>query len=165
MAWQLPWVQTVYGYNITVVAISHWTSQYQISARDTYIFLSCENGAFLLMEATVCCWFYYWSEVQVVPTTIIMQSAYTSVIERSLLKWNGHDCNSPMHDAIVFYCFHVTMFWRYCQISGSGSNSLNLQKLPDHFSYGLGMRQWQMAWHGDLSPTLVSNNIISLLIW
>jgi len=27
------------------------------------------------------------------------------------LKWNGHDCDSSMHDAIEFYCWHVTMFW------------------------------------------------------
>ena len=65
------------------------------------------------MEATVCFWFYYWSEVQVVQTTIIMQSAYTSVIEWSLLKWNGCDRDSPMHDAIGFYCSHVTMFWNF----------------------------------------------------
>jgi len=31
-----------------------------------------------------------------------MQSAYTSVIERSLLKWNGRDCDGSMHYAIGF---------------------------------------------------------------
>jgi len=33
----------------------------QTSALDTYKFFSCEikNGAFLLVEATVCCLFYY----------------------------------------------------------------------------------------------------------
>jgi len=41
---------------------------------------------------------------------IIMQSAYTGVIERSLLKWNGHDCSDSMHYVIRFYCCHVTMF-------------------------------------------------------
>jgi len=30
---------------------------------------------------------------------------------RSLLKWNGHDCDGSMHYAIGFYCYHVTMFW------------------------------------------------------
>ena len=83
----------------------------QSIARDTYNFSSCENGAFLLMEATACCPFYYWSEIEVVLTKIIAQSAYTSVIERSLLKWNGRDCNGWMHYAIGFYCCHVTMFW------------------------------------------------------
>ena len=61
------------------------SSLQQTSARDTYNFSSCENGAFLLVEATVCCPFYYWSEIEVVRTKIVMQSAYTSAIERSLL--------------------------------------------------------------------------------
>jgi len=89
----------------------HWTRPCWVPARDTYNFSSCENGAFLLMEATACCPFYYWSEIEVVLTKIIVQSAYTSVIERSLLKWNGRDCNGWMHYAIGFYCCHVTMFW------------------------------------------------------
>jgi len=38
-------------------------------------------------------------------------SAYTSAIERSLLKWNGHDCDVAMHVAVGFYCCHVAMFW------------------------------------------------------
>ena len=83
----------------------------QSSARDTYNFSSCENGAFLLVEATVCCRFYYRSEIEVVRTKIVMQSAYTSAIERSLLNWNGRDCDSSMHYAIGFYCCHVTTFW------------------------------------------------------
>ena len=82
------------------------------SARDTYNFSSCENGAFLLIEATVCCPFYYWSEIEVVRVKIVMQSAYTSGIERSLLKWNGRDCDGSMHYAIEFYCCHVTTFWK-----------------------------------------------------
>ena len=60
----------------------------QTSARDTYNFSSCENGAFLLVEATVCCPFYYWSEIKVVRTKIVVQSAYTSAIERSIeMEW------------------------------------------------------------------------------
>jgi len=42
---------------------------------------------------------------------IVMQSAYTSAIEGSLLKWNGRDCDGSMHYAIEFYCCHVTTFW------------------------------------------------------
>ena len=83
----------------------------QTSARDTYNISSCENGAFLLVEATVCCPFYYRSEIEVVQTKIVMQSTYTSAIERSLLKWNGRDCDGSMHYAIGFYCCHVTTFW------------------------------------------------------
>ena len=40
---------------------------------------------------------------------IVMQSAYTSAIEQSLLKRNGCNCNSSMHYTISF-C-HVTTFW------------------------------------------------------
>ena len=79
----------------------------QTSARDTCKFSSSENGAFLLVGATVCCPFYYWSEIEVVRVKIVMQSAYTSAIERVLLKWNGRDCDSSMHYAIEFYCCHV----------------------------------------------------------
>jgi len=43
-------------------------------------------------------------QVEVIRIKIVMQSAYTSVIEQLLLKWNGHDCDSSMHDAIGFYC-------------------------------------------------------------
>jgi len=43
--------------------------------------------------------------------------------------WNGLDCDGSMHDAIWFYCCHVTTFDWYCQLSGIGSNNLNLQKL------------------------------------
>jgi len=32
--------------------------------------------------------------VQVVQKTIIVQIAYTSVMEQSPLKWNGRDCDS-----------------------------------------------------------------------
>ena len=39
-----------------------------------------------------------------------MQSAYTSEIEQSLLKWNGCNRDISIHDAIRFYCCHVTMF-------------------------------------------------------
>ena len=63
------------------------------------------------MEATVCCRLYYRSEIEVVRTKIIVQSTYTSAIERSLLKWNGHDCDGSMHYSIGFYCCHVTTFW------------------------------------------------------
>ena len=61
-----------------------------------------------------------------------MQSAYTSAIERSLLKWNGRDCDGSMHYAIEFLllsCDYVLKFDWYCQLSGSGSNSLNSRKL------------------------------------
>jgi len=63
------------------------------------------------MEVTLCCQFYHWSEAEVVWTKIIVQSAYTSVIERSLLKWNGCVCDVWMQDAVGSYCCHVTMFW------------------------------------------------------
>jgi len=75
-AWQPLRVQTLYGCSVLAIAISHSTSQYQISARDSYDFSSCGNVAFLLVEATACCRFYYWSEVAV---KIVVQSTYTSI--------------------------------------------------------------------------------------
>ena len=49
MAWQLLRVQTVYGCNVKVIAVSLSTSQYWIGARYNF------QQAFLLIEATVCC--------------------------------------------------------------------------------------------------------------
>ena len=94
------------------------------------------------MEATVCCWFYYWSEVQVVWKTIIVQSTYTRTIERSLLKWMGVTATVK---CMMQFGFTVVMWqrseiWLVLPTSGSGSNSLNSQKLPGHFSYGPGRR-------------------------
>ena len=125
MAWQLPWVQPVYGSNVTAIAISHSASQYWISTCDTNFF-SCENGAFLLMEATVC-----WNEVEVIRAKIVVQS----VIEQSLLKWNGRDCDSSMYSAIWFYC---VVMWQRSEISLILPN-FRQQKLPGCFSYG---REW-----------------------
>jgi len=39
-----------------------------------------------------------------------MQSAYTSTMEQSLLRWNGRDCNGLILDTIGFYHSHVTTF-------------------------------------------------------
>ena len=99
-------------------------------------FSSCENGAFLLMEATVCCRFYYWSEIEVIQTN---QSTYTSGIARLLLKWNGCDWRfNALHNCVLLLsCDYVLKFDWYCQLSGSRSNSLNSRKLPGRFSYGL----------------------------
>jgi len=41
---------------------------------------------------------------------------------------------------LLLSCDYVLKFDWYCQLSGSGSNSLNLRKLPGGFSYGLGTR-------------------------
>jgi len=103
----------------------HGNCNMQSSARDTYKFSSYENGAFLLVEATVCCRSYYWSE-----TKIVAQSTYTSTIEWSLSKWNGRDCDGSMHYTIILglllSCDYVLKFDWYCQLSSSRSNSLNL---------------------------------------
>ena len=42
--------------------------------------------------------------------TSIIQSAYTSAMEQSPLKWNGCDRDVSMHDTDRFYYYHVT-FW------------------------------------------------------
>jgi len=103
-----------------------------------------QNRAFLLVETTVCCWFCYWSEVQVFRKTIIVQSTYTSVIEWSQLKWMGVtatvQCMTQLLGFTVVMWQHSEI-WLVCQLSGSGSNSLNLRKLPGCFSHGLGTRQ------------------------
>jgi len=102
---------------------------------------SCENRAFLLMKATVYCRFYYWSKVEIVQTKIIMQS---------ILHWRDQAIAIEMEWAwlrkfnawiswvLLWSCDNVLKFDWYCQLSGSGSNSLNSQKLPGRFSYGLG---------------------------
>ena len=107
------------------------------------IFSSCENGTFLLVEATVCCRFYYWSEIEVIRTKIILQSAYISAIcviaievEWAWLRW----FNALRSWVLLLSCDYVLKYDWYCQLSGSGSNSLNSWKLPDRFSYGLGTR-------------------------
>jgi len=46
-----------------------------------------------------------------------------------------------MHDAIGFYCCHVTMFRNLigtATLSGNRSNSVNSRTLPGRFSYDLG---------------------------
>jgi len=72
MDWQCLSVQTVYGYDITVIPPS---SECKISAHDIYVFS--ENLTFLLMEATVCCKVCYESEAEAVQSKIIVQIAYT----------------------------------------------------------------------------------------
>ena len=107
MAWQLPRIQTVYRCNVTAIAIPHSTSHTGLGHMILTIFPAARMG--LLREATVAVGST--TEVEVVQSKIIMQSTYTSTIKQSLLKWNGHDCNVSMHDAIGFYYCHVMMFW------------------------------------------------------
>ena len=112
MAGQLLQVQTVYRCIVMVIAISHSTSHYtRFGAHDIYNFISCENGAFLLVETTVCCRFYCWSEVDIVWTKTITQSAYTS----------GDHCWNGMGVTVTVQCmmqlgFTVVMcmtFWNF----------------------------------------------------
>jgi len=114
----------------------------QTSARDTYNFSSCENRAFLLVEATVCCSLYYWSEIKVVRTKIVAQSAYTSAIEWSIeMEWAWlRRFNALRNWVLLLSCDCVLKFDWYCRLSGSESNSLNSRKLPGCFSYRLGTR-------------------------
>ena len=75
--------------------------------------------------------------VGIVWTKLIMQSAYTSANKWLLLKWNGCDCDVSMHDAIGFYCCHVTVWNLISTANFLAAESLNSQ---GHFSYGLGTR-------------------------
>ena len=66
-----------------------------------------------------------------------------------LLKWNRtiemewawlRRFNSIRNWVLLLSCDYVLKFDWYCQLSGSGSDSLNSRKLPGRFSYGLGTR-------------------------
>ena len=64
--------------------------------------------------------------------------------------WNGwawlQQLNAWCNLVLLLSCDNVLKFDWYYQLSGSGSNSLNSQKLPGHFSYGLGTAHtWR--WH------------------
>jgi len=63
------------------ILLPHSRSEYQISARDTS---SCENGAFLLAEATVCCMqvlLWKWSRtLSNKYTKIFVQTIYNSAL-------------------------------------------------------------------------------------
>jgi len=121
---------------------------------------SCENGAFLLMEATVCCRFYYWSEIKVVRTNFIVQSTYTSAIEQLLLKWNGCDCDGSMHDAIGF----TAVMWQRSKNWIGGAESFNSRKLPGHFSYSLGTRLGSPLNEGALVNLVLNCSLKQVLI-
>ena len=121
----------------------------QYSARDTYMynFSSCENGAFLLVEAIVCCRFYYWSEIEVIRTKLSCKVP--------TLAWLSNRYWSGMGVTAMVQCttqlgFTVVMWLRsevwLVLLSGSGSNSLNSWKFLGRFSYGLGTRL-VAKWH------------------
>ena len=55
----------------------------------------------------------------------VLQSAYTSAIVRLFLKWLRR------FKALLLSCDNVLKFDWYCQLSGSGNNSLNSQNLLD----------------------------------
>jgi len=78
-------------------------------------------------------------------TTEVEQKSFEqkSVIKHSTTKvWLR--CFNGRHKRI--YNCHVKKFYWYCQIFGSGSNTLNSQKFPGHISprpsssYGMGLR-------------------------
>ena len=67
-----------------------------------------------------------------------------TLVQLSDCYWNGISvpitiqiwCNW----VLLLSCDDVLKFDWYCQLSGSGNNSFSSWKLPDCFSYGLGMR-------------------------
>jgi len=97
--------------------------------------------AFLLLEATVCCRFYSSSKAEVIQQSHPAEHL-TSVIKQLLSQWNGCNCViSTRHNRVLLLsCDNVLKFDWYSQLSGSGSISLNLLKLPGRFSYSLGTR-------------------------
>jgi len=137
----------------------------QTSACDTYNFSSCENGAFLLVEATVCCPFYYWSQISR-SNEDRLQSAYTSAIKWSIemeWAWLWRFNALRRNRVLLLSCDCVLKFDWYCQLSGSGSNSLNSRKLPGHFSYSLGTRlEYCVAHTNHISPSLAPTPVAML---
>ena len=65
----------------------------------------------------------------------------TSAIERLTIVMNGRDC-LMMQFGLLFSCDSVLKFDWFCQLSDSGSNSLNSHKLPGPFSY----TAWERGW-------------------
>ena len=65
------------------------------------IFSLAENGPFLLVEATVCAGSATEDKLKT-KTKVVVQSAYTSAVERSTIVMNGRDCDVSTHDAIRF---------------------------------------------------------------
>ena len=65
------------------------------------IFSPAENSPFLLVEATVCAGSATEGK-QKTNEQDVVQSTYTSAIERSTIVVNGHDCDVSTHDAIRF---------------------------------------------------------------
>ena len=63
-----------------------WQFELQYLIHAANIVLVHDTYDFLLVEAAVCCRFYYQSEAEVVQTKTIVQRVYTSMIERSSLK-------------------------------------------------------------------------------
>ena len=128
MAWQLPRVQTVYRCNVTVIAISHSTSQYWISACDT-IFpavrmgLSCSRKQLFAVGSTTEVKFKSFKKQSSCRTPILVWS--------SDRYWNGMDVTATVqcivyrarpisltywklelgHREIGFHCCHVATFW------------------------------------------------------
>ena len=77
----------------------------------SHFFISISSFPFLISHVLVPTSSSAQSETEVIQTKIVVQSTYTSAITRSLLKWNGRDCDGSMHYAIELYCCHVTTFW------------------------------------------------------
>ena len=86
------------------------------------------------MEAIVRCRFYDGRQAEDERTKVIVQSAYSSAIERSTIVMNGRDCDVSMQCDLLLSCDSILKSDRYCQLSGSRSNSLNSCKFPGRFS-------------------------------
>ena len=108
--------------------------------------------AFLLIEVTVCCRFYYWREVKVFQKAIIVWMPVLAPL--SNCYWSGMGMTATVQCmtqlGLLLSCDNVLKFDWYCQLSGGRSNSLNSRKLPGCFSYGLGMRLRGEWGRGDL---------------
>ena len=108
-AWQLPRVQTVYGRNVTAIA-------YLIqSVKSTWYFWYFHR----LRTVLSCSWKQLFAQVlrrklqaEDERTKDVVQSTYTSAIERSTIVMNGRDCDVSTHDAIRF----TVVMWQRSEI-------------------------------------------------
>ena len=92
------------------MAISHSSGEYWISVHVILMILPA------VRTGLSCSWKQMFAAVSTIEVkqksfkqkSSMMQSAYTSAIEQSPLKWNGCDRDVSMHDTIRFYYYHVT---------------------------------------------------------
>jgi len=102
--WQLPPVQTLYGYKVMAIAVFHSSSDNRVSACDTISKLWEQGFHARQSNCLLQVLLLKWSRNHARKNHHAERLHY-SAIEQSLLKWNGCDCDISMHDC------RVTALW------------------------------------------------------